>query len=235
MAATTTEAPLRGSRGEVFDLEAAPAARRSRVPELALGLLLVVGGALGGLVWQLSATRTTPVLAVARPVQAGEVIELTDLNLVEVRIDGDANVLVEAQARDLVGRVARTDLVPGTLLTLQHVAETSVFEAGDGQVGLLLAPGGYPSLQLSPGATVDVVLMPGPGEAGELIGGAAALTSIGEQILVESATVSEVDALGGQGQLFVGLVMSESEAALVARAASAGRVRLVEVAGEGGS
>jgi hypothetical protein len=228
----STEAPLRGSTGQIFDLQPPQAARRSRVPEVALGLLLVVGGALAALVWQLTANQTTPVLAVATDIAQGSEVRLEDLQLVEIRSDDAINVLQADQTSLVVGQVARTDLAAGTLLTPQDVTGGSIIEPGQGVVGLALLPGEYPSLRLSPGDTVSVVLTPAASDTGAI--GDSADTSVAAveaQVLVPQASVQEVAPLSNADGYFVSLSMTEAEAAVTARAASQGRVRLVEVAG----
>ncbi len=226
----STEAPLRGSTGQIFDLEPPKAAKKSRFPEIALGLLLVVGGALGALIWQISANRTTSVIAVANPISQGEIVELDDLQLVEIRSVDQINVLGANSSAVVVGRVARTDLAPGTLLTGDHVSDGSTIELGDGVVGLALATGEFPSGRLTPGDIVSVILMPEVGDK-EIFaeGPASALADIENQILVRRAVVEEVIPLANQGGAFIGLSMAEDEAAVTAQAASLGRVRLVEV------
>lgn len=230
----TTEAPLRGSSGQLFDLEPPQASRRSRFPELAVGLLLIVGGALGALIWQINATSTTPVLAMANRVEQGEVVELDDLQLVEIRSADQLNVLGAAGTANVVGRVARTDLSPGTLVTPEHVTDGSVIALGDGVVGLALSNGQVPSLRLRPGEIVDVVLTPPSSSDDPFVDVSSALSGVDEKILVERAVVEEFVPLENGG-LFVALSMGEDEAALTARAGSLDRVRLVAVGEERGS
>lgn len=230
----TTEAPLRGSSGQLFDLDPPQAARRSRFPEVAVGVLLIVGGALGALIWQISATRTTSVLAAADQIEHGQVVELDDLQLVEIRSDDRLNVLGPDGTASIVGRIARTDLGPGTLLTPEHVTDGSIIALGDGVVGLALSTGQVPSLRLRPGDSVDVILTPPSGGDDPFGDVAVALLGVPEQVLVSRAVVEEFVPLDNGG-LFVALTMGEDEAALTARAASLDRVRLVAVAEGDGS
>ena len=199
-----------------------------------MGLLLIVGGALGALIWQINATRTTPVLAMANEVEHGEIVELNDLQLVEIRSADQLNVLGANDTASVVGRIARTDLAPGTLVTAEHVTDGSVIELGDGVVGLALSNGQVPSLRLRPGDIIDVVLTPPSSSDDPFVDIDAALSGIGEKVLVDRAVVVEFVPLDNGG-LFVALTMGEEEAALTARAGSLDRVRLVAVGEEGGS
>lgn len=230
----TTEAPLRGSGGQLFDLEPPQTGRRSRFPEVAVGLLLIVGGALAALIWQINATSTTPVLAMANRVEQGEIVELDDLQLVEIRSADQLNVLRAADTANIVGRIARTDLAVGTLVTADHVSDGSVIALGDGVVGLSLTNGQVPSLRLRPGDRIDVVLTPPTSSDDPFVDLASALAAVDEQVLVEGAEVAEFVSLDN-GRLFVALSMREDEAALTARAGALDRVRLVAVGQEAGS
>ena len=235
---TTTEAthapPLRGSDGQIFDLEPPATTKKSRLPEVAIGLLLVVGGALGALLWQLNATRTTDVLAAATEISRGDVIELSDLQAVAIRSDDDLNVLGRNEAAELVGRVALTDLAPGTLLTPEDVSETSSLGPDDGVVGLSLGAGQAPSLSLRPGDVVNVVLTPGGTDDLPLGGDEQADLAYAEgEVLVRDAVVIEARNL--DQFYFVSLLTSESQASLIALAAAEDRVWLIEVASGGGS
>jgi hypothetical protein len=224
------EAPLRGSRGQVFDLEPPRPASRSRFPEIALGMLLISGFGLGGLWWQLSSGSPTPVIALAVDVSRGEVVDLEDLQLVHLRSDDPLNVLGEHDSGLVVGRVALSDMAAGTLITADDVTGGSDLEPGAGVAGLSLSAGEYPSLAMRAGDVVAVVLTPGASDASAVEGGRdAILEAAGDQVLVERAVVVEVAEVGNQGLVFTSLAMSEAEAVLVARAASLDRVRLVEV------
>jgi hypothetical protein len=229
-------APLRGSRGQIFDLEPPQPKRRSRLPEIALGVLLIAGFGLAGLWWQMASTNPTPVIALAVDVDRGDVIDLEDLQLVHIQTDDPLNVLDQHESGEVVGRLALSDMAAGTLLTTDDVTGGSVVEAGDGIVGLALAAGEYPSLAMRAGDMVDVVLTPGSADDSAVDGDLPSILALAEgRVLVAGAMVVEVAEIGNQGDVFVALTTTESEAALVARAASLDRVRLVEVSGGSGS
>ena len=87
---------------------------------------------------------------------------------------------------------------------------------------MALAPGEYPTLLLAPGDRVDVVLT------------SRTATEEGfadTEAVVASAEVFDVAELGSQGVRFISLRLSAQDAAKVAGAAAAGRVRLVLVSG----
>ena len=224
--ATLIDRPATTGDGEPdFDLRPPPGAR-SKFPEVAVGVLVVVVFALVGLWLVTAATDGDAVLALRNPIARGEVVALEDLQVVKVSSDDAIASVGEADAGEMVGRVALVDLPAGALVTPSQFAAIDALEVGEGQVGLELNAGELPSLRLLPGNTVTVVLTPSGSGAVLEDGGAF---NAGE-ILVEAAVVVEAAPVGIQGRQFVALAMSEQEATAVAVAASQGRVRLVQVA-----
>src|SRR3546814_20784268 len=80
---TRTAASSNGhtNRGGVRDMaiEAAPTSRRARIPELLVGLALVVGFALAALVWHANSTQRDAALALASGVERGATITAAHL------------------------------------------------------------------------------------------------------------------------------------------------------------
>ena len=209
------------TRSEGSTLE--PPRRRVRLPETAVGLLVMIGFALAAVLWHTSTTRRDPALALATDVRRGDVLEASDLTVVYLSSDDlIAHVPPEAQG-DIVGQVAVADLGTGTLLSQSQVAPGSALGVDDGVVGLALDPGQFPALDLRPGDRVNVVT--GPPEGGD--GSDSSVDAGG--VLSSGAAVYAVEDLGTEGRRFVSLQMPETEANLVARAAEQGPVRLVLV------
>src|SRR6266508_4686936 len=159
-----TARPGRSSEG--FGI--APAARRTR-PILAVVavLLILVGGATGALGYLRAGSRTE-VVAVARMVLPGHRLTEEDLRGVRVSADTGLVVIPASQAGRVVGKVATTTLLPGTLLSPQALAPTITPSAGEAIVGMDLAGAQLPlpADQLSPGAQVQLVRTP-PREGSE--------------------------------------------------------------------
>lgn len=197
-----------------------PPSRRGRLPELAVGVVLMVGFALAAVLWHLSSTSKDPVLALAADVERGDVIESTDLRVVYVASDEPLVHLPESASSAVVGKVATTDLEAGALITRTQVTDRVALSAGEGVVGLALDPGQFPALGLVPGDRVNVVAASPPDAAGEANDPA---------VLAAGSQVFAVEDLGNQGRQFVSLRMSERDANLVASAAERGPVRLVLV------
>ena len=186
-----------------------------RTPELAVGVLLVVGCALAAVVVFVQADRKTPVAAFASDVAAGEVIEHRDLRVVYVSSDGElATTSPEAAAR-FVGRRALRDVSSGSLLTDDVVADDQSVAAGEGVVAVAVAPSAVPSAALSVGDTVNVVVS-GASEGSD------------DAVLVEGAVVHGLETLDADGGVVVSLRTSTELANRIA-AAEATRLRLVLV------
>lgn len=212
MATTTTE-PTTGRPAPP-----APAVRRLKVPQLAIGLLLTAGAAMGFVLWNAASVQRVAVLALAEDITRGQVIDVEDLRIVHVGTDDPLAMVAADRAVDLVGRAAITDLPAGTLVTSEQFAIASTLIPGSGVVGLALAPGQYPTPQLRVGDLVNVVVA-SDGEAADA-----------GRLLVEAAEVVWVEPVGTQGQRFVSLLTGEELAGEVAATAARGEVRLVLVA-----
>lgn len=203
-----------------------PAASHStkrRLPEMAAGVLLVAVCAMSALWWQASSTERQPVLALRNDVERGQVIELDDLQVVGIDSDQPIEVLGDTQSAAIIGRVARTDLAAGSLVTRSLFSDGSALGVGEGVAGIALEAGQFPSLSLSPGDVVAVVLTPSPGDP------RAFDDNLEATVLVERAAVVEVAQVGVQGGLFVSIQVDEADAARVAAAAATNRVRLIQV------
>lgn len=103
-----------------------PGTSRSRVPEIALGVLVLVVSALAALWLFQSSTDRTGVLALAGPVERGEVVTAEDLVTVEVAADEAIAVTRPGDVAGVVGRVALVDLPAGSLITASQVASESL-------------------------------------------------------------------------------------------------------------
>ncbi len=219
---TTFEAKRSSGNGAGQFRVEPPPGRRARLPELVVGAALMVGFALAAVLWHMSTTEKDPALALAVPVARGEVVEAVDLRVVYVASDEPIARLGEADAGEIVGRVALSDLPAGTLLTRGSVASRLSVGPGEGLVGLALDPGQVPATRLLPGDLVNVIAGPTEGATSPVDGRATA-------VLASRATVYAVEDLRTEGRKFVSVKLLESDANRVAAAAERGPVRLVLV------
>lgn len=205
----------------------APVARRRQVPWIVAGVVLVVGCALAFGLASVRVAGGEEVLAVARAVPAGQVLQAGDLRAVRVSpASGLQPVLAGAKA-SMVGRPAAVALVPGTLLTAGDVG-AAPGAAGTDTVAMALKAGAFPPA-LGAGAQVEVVPVAAGGSgAGAPVSGLAAPVQ---------AVVIGVEAApsGSSADSVVTLQVDPSAAAEVAQLAAAGQAVLVQLSAGSGA
>ena len=157
------------------------------------------------------------VLALARPVVAGQVITAADLRVVDVAAAGPVSLVPAGRQAQVAGRTATTGLPAGSLLAAGDVGAPS---PGRGQawLGVTLLPGRYPP-GLAAGQHVGVLTAPAPG------GRAPARVAGYGVVLSVTALVP-----GAAGEMVVGLDLPRDVAGQVAAAVAAGRVSLAVIA-----
>lgn len=219
MTATTTRA---GMPPSLDDIGLEGPRRKSRLPEVALGLVIVAVCGLASLWWYSTAAERTDVLALREPITQGDTLEVEDLIKVAIATEDPVATMSEAEVLSIVGQVAVTDLSAGTLVTPAMFAQFNPMLDGSVVVGLDLEVGRVPAVTPLPGDAVAVVLLPV----------ANATEPVGE-IMVDSAVVVETAAIGTQGRRFLALSMTEEDATEVTSAASQNRVALIRVPGAG--
>jgi Flp pilus assembly protein CpaB len=193
-----------------------------RVPWIALGIVLVLTGALAfGLMVQSAGDRTGVVVA-TRDLEPGQILSPADLRVVDVAIDGSASTVPATQRRDLVGLTVMSRIPAGALLSRGQVARGSGLAPGTVVVGALLGPGGVPVPNLRVGDQVVVL------EVRDTERTATTREPIGD------ATVYMVSAGAQPGTQFVSLVVDEGRAQRIADAVASQRLRLVLRPGRSG-
>ena len=181
---------------------------------------MVVFGWLAAVVF-MSVGDRKEVVALARAVPRYEAITPDDLKVVHVAADPEVQTVAAAGIDGLVGRVAATDLTPGSLLAPKQLLAKGQrpIDKGDAVVGTLLASTDSPDV-LPRGARVQVIVRPRAGVAEE-----SSETIEGWILAVTSAD----QAVGGGRK--VSLVVPERAANLVSAAASEKRVSVVVLGG----
>ena len=223
---STTSPP--GPAAAVNGLPRAPALppprRRRRPALLALALAMVVLGALGAAYLATSLGQTSPVIAVAREVPWGQAITAADL--VEARVSADpALEPIPYRERDeVIGMVAATTLMPGSLLTREALTGRPLPPAGQQLVGVGVSPVQLPATPLRPGDDVLLVPVAGSGDVG-------APAAAGTPRTVD-ATVVQSGSPGTDGLRVVDVLVDAADGPDVAARAAAGLIAIVVVAGE---
>jgi Flp pilus assembly protein CpaB len=187
-----------------------------------VGLVLLLAGVLGTLTVIQQAGQRTPVLVMARSVQAGQVIGPDDVRVAELgTAPGVATVGVEQRAR-VVGRRAAVPLEQGQVLGPAVLADGPALEAGQVAMSLAVAAEHAAAGQLRAGDQVAVVASGNPEQPSGGVGSGVLLSPV----RVLSVLPQGDSGGGGEGKLLVSLAVRPSQAGLLARAAQ-GTIDLV--------
>jgi hypothetical protein len=189
--------------------------RRGRRQGALLAVLLMLAGAAGAVYLASAGQPRIDVVALARPLARGDVVQAGDLATVRVAVDGGrVRLATPASAvKDIVGKAALVDLPAGTLLSPELVSAATP-PLGEATVGIRLPVEALPSPALRSGEWVRIVRTdPATGEAQEIVGRAlvSSVTMPGEL----SSGVGRAD-----GEVVVHVAVPASSADEVAGAAS---------------
>jgi hypothetical protein len=186
--------------------------RRRSWPLVATGVLAMATGAIAFGLARSSIDHRVAVLALIRPVTAGQQVTSSDLGVVEVSTSPGLSIVPASGESSVLGRTAATNLVPGGLLVLGDLGASTTVKAGDGVVAVDLHQGSVP-VSLQPGSRVLVVDTAAGGGGGTRVLG--------------QATVLSASAPDPSGGVSDSLVAQASEAPLIAAASAAGNVSVV--------
>jgi len=172
---------------------------------------LVVTGAVVFTVasWQISGR--APVLAVAQPIAAGQVVTEDDVQIVKVGAASDLGLVPSINESEVVGHIAAMPLATGTLLTTHMVGTADFPPAGQAVIGVPLKAGTFPP-RLGVGDRVNV--WPGPD--------VAAVTSASSTpvALASNAVVMSIGSADSLGTTVATLLVAAQAAPKVTQAPS---------------
>lgn len=209
--------PLTRAAGRRTVPPAPPTVRTRRRPSmLAAGVALVAVGALGAVYLAQVVGQTVPVVAVARDVAAGDVIERSDLTIANVSSDPALSPIPAADLADLVGQRAAVALTAGSLLTEAAVTDQVLPAAGQSLVGVSLTAAQLPAEPLRAGDRVRIVDTP--------VSQGEPPATTPDSINGEVVSVSGPDS---SGLIVVNVTVPTGRAADLAARVATGRVALV--------
>ena len=171
--------PTNGGPVRIGQLRALP--RRRRPGMIALAVVLIGAGILGGAALYRSVNHQVPVLMVSAAVPVGSVVTAADLSTTSVTVGTGVQVVPAGQERQVVGLVAATNLRPGTLLAASELTSALSPVAGQVLVPVALKPSQLPASGLGPGDQIEVY--PAPGAQG------SSTAVIARRLGLEAATV----------------------------------------------
>jgi len=193
--------------------------RRRQKPLVVVGVLLVVGCALGSADASVSLAGHEDVLVVAAPLAAGQVLTTGDLRAVRVSSGSGLQAVPVAEESAVVGRPVALALVAGALLTRGEIGTGARLRSGFDVVAVALKAGLFPP-GLSPGDRVQVVPVVTASSSTQAVSGGP----VGAVVLgVEAAPAAS------GGPTVFSLQVAKAEADGVASLAAAGEVSLVQL------
>jgi len=196
--------------------------RTRRAPaRIVAGALLTVVLAVAFMWIQLRGEHRVAVLAVARPIAAGQPLAMADLRVTTLLAAPGVALVTAAQTGSVLGRPAAVPLLPGTLLSPRHLGPATWPPPGQAVVAVPVKPGRLPA-GTGPGARVRVLAL---GPAADSAAGTAGTGALGGPGV--PATVVEVtpDA-DSAGTVLVSVQLDDTAAAQVAIAGEAALVLL---------
>ncbi|MDG4764469.1 SAF domain-containing protein [Solwaraspora sp. WMMD406] len=197
------------------------------MPFVALGGLLVIVCVLAYAYGAAQLGDRVQVLAVARPVAAGQAITAAHLTQVSAARESRVRLVPASNAVEVVGRTAVVPLVAGMLLTPEVLGDAAFPPGGQVTASVAVKPGQYPQ-GLAAGARVAVYVPASVQDDGQPDPAPTSAPTSAATPDRLAAVVLGVDLAGdGQGATVITLLLDASDAPVLA-AAPAGAVVLMQ-------
>jgi len=201
-------------------------ATKRNLPLVGLGVLLVVGCAIGFSSAWLRAGGRQEVLVVSKSLSAGQVLSPSDLRTAQLSVASGVATFPASELSDVIGRPVSSNLTSGTLLTASDVTQAIGPPSGRAVIGLALKPGQYPP-EVASGERVLIVIS--GGAAGTSVS-STSLSSTAADTPVEATVIGVESAPANSSEsLVVTIELAEGNGAAVTSAASAGNVSLAVI------
>ena len=159
-----------------------------RIPEFAIGLLIVCICIIGAFMWQNSDATGTKVLVTSRALQRGHELQASDLSSITLTSSDDIALLETSTANDIIGMRITTDIVAGTPLTPSQLISVRPLTTTEGLAGITVTKAQAPA-NLAAGDNVQVIAVDSQSDGTNLT------TSIAAKIQVWE--ISDPDELSG--------------------------------------
>jgi len=127
-----------------------------RIPEFAIGLLIVCVCIIGAFMWQNSDATGTKVLVTSRALKRGHEIQASDLSTITLTSSGDIALLQSSAAADVIGMRVSTDVVAGSPLTSSQIISVDPLSSTEGLAGITVTKSQAPA-NLAAGDNVQVI------------------------------------------------------------------------------
>ncbi|MCX6534087.1 MAG: SAF domain-containing protein [Actinobacteria bacterium] len=159
-----------------------------RIPEFAVGLLIVASCVGGALMWQNSQDSGVSVLITSRFLTRGAQVRVGDLVTAHISSDTEIALLPSSAASQVIGMRASFDIPAGTPLNASQLISVAPLGKGEGLAGITVTSGQAPA-NLSAGDDVQLIAVDSQSDGSKL-----ASTITGS---VQVWEISEPDAMSG--------------------------------------
>ena len=133
--------------------------RQWRIPELAVGLALMLGGALGAILLSRTGDSIVVVAGAANDLQRGQKIAPQDLIAIETPLSLSGSFVTESEASSLIGQTLLIDLQASTPLTNSMFSDQQQLLPDEALTSAAIQQGNYP-IDLAVGDQVRLVTVP---------------------------------------------------------------------------
>ena len=172
-----------------------------RIPEFAIGLLIVSICIIGAFMWQNSDASGTKVLVTSRALQRGHEIQASDLSSITLTSTDDIALLETSTAADIIGMRITTDIEAGSPLTPSQLISVEPLTPTEGLAGITVTKSQAPA-DLTAGDNVQVIAVDSQSDGTNLT------TSIVAKIQVWE--ISDPDELSGDRSVTLRVVIASA-------------------------
>jgi len=172
-----------------------------RIPEFAIGLLIVSICIIGAFMWQNSDASGTKVLVTSRALQRGHEIQASDLSSITLTSTDDIALLETSTAADIIGMRITTDIEAGSPLTPSQLISVEPLTPTEGLAGITVTKSQAPA-DLTAGDNVQVIAVDSQSD------GTNITTSIAAKVQVWE--ISQPDELSGDRSVTLRVVIASA-------------------------
>lgn len=190
-----------------------------------VGVLTILLGAAGGALAFWSIGDTVEAVAARTSIERGQMMSIEDFVTVQINPVPELQFIGSDGLEELAGRRAAHDIAAGSLV--DQTAAASAMVPGDGfaVVGLSLAPGTEPGVNLVAGDRVRIVLVEPSYDCATAAGEPEA--GCDGALLEIAGEVANADRDTASGQLSLAVMVAEQDAGIASAAAALGRAAVV--------
>jgi Flp pilus assembly protein CpaB len=172
-----------------------------RIPEFAIGLLIVCICIIGSFMWQNSDAAGTKVLVTSRALERGHEIQASDLSSITLTSSDDIALLATSSATAVIGMRLTTDIVAGSPLIPSQLISVEPLTPTEGLAGITVTKSQAPA-DLTAGDNVQVIAVDSQSDGTNLTTSIAAKVQVWE--------ISQPDELSGDRSVTLRVVIASA-------------------------